>query len=255
MGRRTASRAPPTGAGGCLPASTISTPPAQRSLTARPSRSQNGPVLSQNRRCVGGWKSAATWRPGASPCRLQLPLELPQRVGTAVAEGRGVAPRPEPGAVRHHDEHPPARAQHAGGLLEQAAGILGGLEPVHHHEPVDMPRLDGPARLLDQRRDVGQIVRPADHALRRGHQGHDPARRGEVGAQQRRGEAVARDREPARLGPDLDDPTPHRALRRAAELGPVVEAVQIGHVEMHWRRRLPALPVPPAETFPRKGVA
>jgi hypothetical protein len=104
---------------------------------------------------------------------------------------------------------------------------------VHDQQLVDMAGLDGPHRLFAQHGNVGHALRPADHALRPRHQPHDPARVGQIGAQEWHREAETGHGLPVRLGPERRDLLAEGFLHRAPELAAVIEISQVLYVQMH----------------------
>ena len=104
---------------------------------------------------------------------------------------------------------------------------------MHDHQPVDEAGGERPAPLLAQHGNVGLARRPGHHALWRRHQRDNPARRGQEGPQQGRGEAETHDGFARRPWPELHDAVADRPLRRTAEARLVVEGFQVLNVQMH----------------------
>ena len=66
-------------------------------------------------------------------------FQLPDRIGAAMAKRRAIGAAPQPGAVGHDEQHPPARPQHPGAFGQQRVGLFAGLQPMQHHQLVDQP--------------------------------------------------------------------------------------------------------------------
>ncbi len=214
-------------------ASTISTPAQPVRPPVAPGLLQ-GPGRAQPEAPRGGREEQRRGMGGADEARLgHQPLHLTARIGTAEAEGRGIRPRPEPAAAGHHHQRPALRREDAMHLVEQRQRMIRGLEPMHHHQPVDAVIGQGPAGLVTEDRVIGAVRGPVHHALRARHQPDDPLGRAQKRPEQRHRETIARQCQAPRVAPTLDHPVAHTLLRRTPQLAAVIEVAQDLHVEMH----------------------
>ena len=69
----------------------------------------------------------------------QLCLKLAEAVGPPIAEGRGIAARPQATAIWHNEQSPPPCPKRAGGFIQERRRIIACLKPMQHHQAICHP--------------------------------------------------------------------------------------------------------------------